>query len=119
MSALQLLFSKLQREIQKAPIKKATAEEWTNYLRNRGVKQEELQNWQKALENMPQDHSMTSEEAAEQFRVLGDVPIKETRLVPWDARTEEEKYYLLDLLQKDSTELDPKQLRLLDPKYGS
>lgn len=83
MGVLSKLFSKLAKEIEKAPIKKATGKQWENYLKNRGVKQEELQNFSDALHqkgNIPSDLQLTPEDALGYHRVLGDVPLDETLL---------------------------------------
>jgi len=107
-TALSKLYSKLGKEIEKAPIKQATPEEWTNYLRNRGVKQEELQNWQKAMEGI--DGKISKQDALEQFKLKGDVPLQQSR--SYDRRI-------------SLRELDDLKMRqgyddnLFEPKYGS
>ena len=125
MSALAKLFSKLAKEIEHAPIKKGKPDEWANYLRNRGVKQEELQNFEKRAikdANYPADRQMTKEEALEQFRVLGDVPVRETRLTA----NEEMRRALLDsdpdraeFISNHGSSLPGLDSRLFIPKYGS
>jgi hypothetical protein len=118
--ALSRFYSKLSKEIEKAPIKQATGEEWTNYFRNRGVKQEELFNWEKALQNMPADHKMSPREAMEQFRVLGDVPVLETRLVPENKLDQEQIDYVNNLLNNSEGINTRLKIRgTFDPKYGS
>lgn len=109
--ALQLLVSKLAKEIEKAPIKKATGQEWSNYLKNRGIKQEELQNFNDALfkkGNIPADLQLTPEDALGYHRVLGDVPLDETLL---GKRPDDLSLSLEDRWENASKELEP--------KYGS
>lgn len=127
MSALTKLYSKLAREIENSPLKKATPEQWTNYLRNRGVKQEELFNWEEGLRKsgVPQDYMMTPTDAAGYFRVFGDVPLRETSLKSWNSRTPEEKELIEIGLDEASRGIIDNRFAtgaggdVLGPKYGS
>lgn len=117
MSALTKLFSKLAKEIEGSSIKQAKPEEWANYLRNRGVKQEELQNFeQRAIQNAnyPAERPMTKEEAMEQFRVLGDAPIRETRLTSDPMLMDVDAYNQLDATDMSIDDID----ELMAPRYA-
>ena len=112
-TALSKFYSKLAKELEKAPIKQATGEEFTNYLRNRGVKQEELQNWQKAMEGI--DGKISKQDALARFNELGDVPLRETKLSAFP------QYDLMrELHQSQYDNLTGNEMeKLLQPKYGS